>query len=86
MNKIGITKEENEIAEKESIFIFGYLRKKYCNNSISDLDIILNSLIFSLGRLIISHVSSKDYSRMVELINTSLLSLLKEVEENEKNS
>ena len=45
------TKEEDEIAYKEGLEIYGELRKKYSNNSNHDMDIILNSLCSALVRL-----------------------------------
>jgi len=72
MIKIPITKEENEIANEESLYIYGYLRKKYCNENVKDLDIVLNSLCFALCRLIQTNVGKKDAPAMIEIINKIL--------------
>ena len=73
MTKIPISKEESKIANEESLYIYGYLRKKYCNDNIKDLDIVLNSLCFALCRLIQTHVGKKDASAMIEIINKILI-------------
>ena len=55
--EIPITKEETRIANEESLYLFGYLRKKYANENTKDLDIILNSLVFALLRLMHHYVN-----------------------------
>lgn len=72
MENIPITKNENETANQEALFIYGYLRKKYCNDNVKDLDIVLNSLCFSLIRMIHLHVGSKDRAAMIQIINNIL--------------
>lgn len=69
MNKeIPITNEETEIAQGESLYIYGYLKKKYCNENMKDLDIILNSLCFSLLRLMNQNIDKNDHKYFIELI------------------
>lgn len=65
---IKITKEEDEICNEESRYLYGYLRKKYCNDNVHDLDIILNSLCFSILRLAKIHVDDKDRKYFFEKI------------------
>lgn len=73
MNEIPITDIEKQTANKEALYLFGYLRKKYCNENISDLDIILNSLCFALLRLIYSNVEKKDRQYFLESIVFEIL-------------
>lgn len=70
--EIDITQQETKIANEEAAYIFGYLRKKYCNDNIHDLDIVLNSLCFSLLRMMHSHVRPKDRAMMIGIINNVL--------------
>jgi hypothetical protein len=74
---IPITKDETEIANDEARYIFGYLRKKYCNDSTSDLDIVLNSLCFALLRLIKLSVAPDDHEAMVKIITDILMKEVK---------
>lgn len=73
MQLIPITKEEDKKANEESIYLYGYLRKKYCNENVSDLDIILNSLCFSILRLIHHHVSDSEREVMIDKIIIPIL-------------
>jgi len=72
MEQIPITDEETKIAHEESAYLFGYLRKKYCNDNVHDLDIVLNSLCFSLLRMMHSNVRPNDRSIMIGIINKIL--------------
>ena len=71
------TKEEDKIAFDEGLRIFGELRKRYSNESIRDLDIVLNSLCTALVRLTILNVTPKDYESFVDLIHAIILGNLK---------
>lgn len=62
------TKDEDKIATEEGIKIFSELRKKYSNENIRDLDIVLNSLIFALVQLAYCNVGEKDAERFGDLI------------------
>jgi ribosomal protein L17 len=65
------TKKEDTIAYEEGLRIFGELRKKYCNDSTTHLDIILNSLCAALVRhfkLFTLDGDAKACSRLVEQI------------------
>lgn len=73
MEPIDITLDENEIANKEAIYLFGYLRKKYCNENIKDLDIVLNSLCFSLLLLIHHNVGQKDRKYFLDSVVMEIL-------------
>ena len=73
MKDIPLTKEEERIANEESIVLFGHLRKKYCNDSVSDLDIILNSLCFALLRLVHAYVPPKDRQFMLRTVIIPIL-------------
>lgn len=73
MNEIPITKDETKIANEESYYLFGYLRKKYCNENCTDFDIILNSLSFALLRMIHLTVRPEDKEAMVGIINQILM-------------
>ncbi len=72
MEMIKITEEETDISNQEARYIYGYLRKKYCNDSVHDLDVVLNSLCFSLLRMIHMHVEPRDRMAMVGIINQIL--------------
>ena len=72
MEQIPITKDECKIANEEGAYLFGYLRKKYCNDNIHDLDIVLNSLCFALLRMMHSNVRPKDRPMMIGIINKVL--------------
>lgn len=74
MNEVKITEEEKKISYEEGMFIYGYLRKKYCNENVKDLDIVLNSLCCALCRLIEMHVKQGEEPRLISLINNSLMS------------
>lgn len=69
MENISITKEEEEIANREAIYLYGYLRKKYANDTVKDLDIIMNSLCFALCKLIEHHVKPTEAKYLIEIIN-----------------
>ncbi len=71
------TKEENKIAHEEGIRIFGELRKKYSNNNIRDLDIVLNSLCAALVRLTRLNVTEPDYDSFTQLIKDIILKNLR---------
>lgn len=62
------TKEEDKICEEESFRIFGELRKKHSNNSVHDLDILLNTFCLCLVRLGYTNVGKKDAEAYVGLI------------------
>lgn len=66
--EIPITNQETEIAQGESLYIYGYLKKKFCNENTKDLDIVLNSLCFSLLRLMKANVSKEDRKYFIEII------------------
>jgi hypothetical protein len=72
-----ITDDENKISEQEGFKIFGYLRKKYCNNSVSDLDIVMNSLCVALVRHGKIFVEPEDYGNYLAIINKILKNNLK---------
>lgn len=63
------TAEEDNIAEAEGFRIFGELRKRYSNENMRDLDIVLNSLCSALVRL--GHLSTRkeDKVAFLSLIN-----------------
>ena len=71
--KVPITKEENEIANEEALYLYSYLRKKYANESIKDLDIILNSICLSLKRLIINYVPKEEREMFIDKIEVCIL-------------
>ena len=66
---INITTEEEKIANDEGKMIYGYLRKKYCNDNCSDHDIVLNSIAFAAVQLIKLHVRPEDWPGAVEIFN-----------------
>lgn len=72
MEHIPITKEESETANEEAAYIYGYLRKKYANESVAHLDIVLNSLCFALLRMIHNNVIKEDRKLMVGVITAIL--------------
>jgi hypothetical protein len=72
MEPIPIKEEENKIANEESIYLYGYLRKKYCNDNIKDLDIVMNSLCFALCRLIAMHVAKGEEHILIEIIKKTI--------------
>lgn len=78
MEQIDITNEETKIANEEGAYLYGYLRKKYSNESTSHLDILLNSLSFALLRMIHLHVRKKDREMMVKVVNEILLQGIKQ--------
>lgn len=63
------TKEEDDIAEAEGFRIFGELRKRYSNDNMRDMDIVLNSLCCALIRL--GHLSTRKEDKIgyLSLIN-----------------
>lgn len=65
----GLTKEENEMCMQEGLRIVGELRKKYSNNNIRYLDIVLNSLCYALIRLTKLNVVKYDYSKFAAIIH-----------------
>jgi len=71
--EIPITKRETEISNEESVYLYGYLRKKYCNEDISHLDICLNSLCFALLRLMHDYVPPKDRKIFADKIIRSII-------------
>ncbi len=73
MPNIRISEEENKISNEEAIYIWGYLRKKYSNDNIKDLDIVLNSICFALLRLIISNVHKKDRQYFLDSVVMPIL-------------
>lgn len=73
MKEIPITEKETKIANEEAMYLYGYLRKKYCNESVKDLDIIMNSLCFALLRMTNMHVDSKDRKFFIEQIVVQIL-------------
>jgi hypothetical protein len=77
MDFTNITDDENKISEQEGFKIFGYLRKKYGNNSVSHIDIILNSLCAALVRHGKCFVAPEDYGKYFDLINKILKNNLK---------
>jgi hypothetical protein len=62
------TKKEDQTAWKEGLRIYGELRKRYGNESVSHLDIILNSLCFSIVRLFALHSHKIDAEASSELV------------------
>jgi hypothetical protein len=60
MKFIKTTEHEDKIAYQNGLEIYGELRKKYCNNNITDLDIILNSLCAAIVRLFELNSLKKD--------------------------
>jgi hypothetical protein len=72
MQGINITPEETKVANDEGRLIFGYLRKKYCNDNIRDLDIVLNSIAFAALQLIHLNVRAEDRPSMVEIFTNIL--------------
>lgn len=73
MESIECTEEENEISSQEGLRIFGELRKKYCNNSVRDLDIVLNSLCCALVRLGKLNTGKGDENNFASLIHRIIL-------------
>ncbi len=73
MPNIRISEEENKISNEESIYIWGYLRRKYCNDTIKDRDIILNSLCFALVNLTLSAVHKKDRQYFLDSVVMPIL-------------
>jgi hypothetical protein len=67
MDQVKITSDENKISNEESVFIYDHLRKKYCNENASNLEICLN-LCFALLRLILQYVPANDQEMFVEKI------------------
>jgi hypothetical protein len=62
------TPEEDAISTQEGLRIFGELRKKYSNNNIRDLDIVLNSLVAALVYLAYYNVGKTDIEVFGDLI------------------
>lgn len=60
-------KEEDNIAEEESFRIVEDLIKKYSNNNIRDLDIILNTLCACLVRIAYLNCGKNNYGKFSEL-------------------
>jgi hypothetical protein len=75
MDKVPITNYESKIANEESAYLYGHLRKKYCNTQITNsaLDICLNSLCFALLRMIHEYVPPKDREIFIEKIIMRIL-------------
>ena len=71
------TKEEDKICYEEGFRIFGELRKKYSNNNVRDLDIVLNSLCAALARLTEINVRPADHQTFIGLIAQILTKNLK---------
>lgn len=72
------TEEENKICYQEGLRIFAELRKRYCNESCSHLDIVLNSLCFALVRLFSLTTKKVDYEACGELVKKIIVENLKE--------
>ena len=62
------TQEEDELATREGLFIYGHLKKKYPNENTRDLDIILNSLVAALIRMAKLNTRKEDYESFCELV------------------
>ena len=64
------TEEEDKIAEGEGFRIMADLRKRYSNDNVRDLDIVLNSLCAALVRL--GHLSTRKQDKIgfLSLINS----------------
>jgi len=73
VEEIPITQNENNAANEEGAYIFGYLRKKYANNNVSHLDICLNSICFALLRLMKNFVEPKDHELFIDKIIVKIL-------------
>lgn len=71
------TREEDVIANEEAFRIYGELRKKYPDGSVRDLDIILNSLCFSIARLFLLNSLPMDKENCIELVGKILRENLK---------
>ena len=71
------TQEENSIAFQEGFRIYGELRKRYPNNNVTDLDIILNSLCAALIRMCELNTHKKDQKNYVPLIHKILTNNLR---------
>lgn len=71
------TEMEDRLAHDEGLRIFGELRKKYSNNSVHDLDIVLNSLCYALVRLFKLNTLQDDADNCTELVKKILLKNLK---------
>ena len=67
------SREEDVISSDEAFRIIGELRKKYSNHSIRDLDIILNTLCFSLCKLAQLNVGEDDYEKFAELVYKNII-------------
>jgi hypothetical protein len=72
------TELEDRIASEEGMRIFAELRKRYSNNSIRDLDIVLNSLCAALIRLAKLNTSKEDADFFGELIKNIIVKNLKQ--------
>lgn len=72
-----ITEEEDKISYEEGVAIFAVLRKKYSNNRIRDLDIVLNSLCCALVQLAKLNTHPSDAERFGELIKKIIVQNLK---------
>lgn len=73
MNKFSETYAEvNNIVKEEGSRIFKELRKKYSNDSTRDLNIILNTLCYSLIISAKKIFDEKDYGLFIELVKEAL--------------
>ena len=75
------TEMEDRICYEEGFRILGELRKKYSNNNMRDLDIVLNSLCCALIRLFKLNSRPEDAEACAELVQKIILKNLK----NDKN-
>lgn len=71
------TKEEDIICSEEGLKLFSYLRKKYSNENVRDLDIVLNSLCYGLIRLFQLNSRKEDAEICAELVKKIILKNLK---------
>lgn len=69
---------ENLIASQEGFRIFSELRKKYSNENIRDLDIVLNSLCFAIIRLGKLNTMKGDEENFCNLVNQIILKNMKD--------
>lgn len=68
-----ITEEETKIANEEARYIYDSLRKKYCNESVRDLDIIMNALCFALLRMTHINVGKNDREYFINNVIMQIL-------------
>lgn len=72
------TSEEDKISYQEGFRIFGELRKKYSNQNIRDLDIVLNSLCFAIVRLGKLNTIKGDEEAFSDLVKQIILKNMKD--------